>query len=104
AFRSTAAEAGYDFRLLEEVCRINDDQRQYFLRKVHEALWTLKGKRLAVLGLSYKGGTDDVRESPAVAFIRLLLKEGAIVVAHDPAANAKGREVFAWDEIEICDE
>jgi UDPglucose 6-dehydrogenase len=104
AFRSTAAEAGYDFRLLEEVSRINEQQRDHFMRKVHEALWTLKGKRLAVLGLAYKGGTDDVRESPAVAFIRMLIKEGAAVAAHDPAANARARDIFANGEIDICDE
>jgi UDPglucose 6-dehydrogenase len=104
AFRSTAAEAGYDFRLLEEVCRINESQREMFLRKVHDALWTLKGKRLAVLGLAYKGGTDDVRESPAVAFIRMLLKEGASVAAYDPAAGARARELFADCEIDVCDE
>jgi UDPglucose 6-dehydrogenase len=104
AFRSTAAEAGYDFRLLDEVSRINVDQREHLLRKVHEALWTLKGKRLAVLGLAYKGGTDDVRESPAIAFINLLLKEGASVRAYDPAANARAREVFSENEIEVCDD
>lgn len=104
AFRSTAADAGYDFHLLEEVSHINEQQQQYFLRKVHQALWTLKGKRLAVLGLSYKGGTDDVRESPAIAFIRLLLKEGASVAAYDPAANERAREIFAGGEIEICNE
>ncbi len=103
AFRSTAADAGYDFRLLDEVIRINAQQREMFLRKVHEALWTLKGKRLAVLGLAYKGGTDDVRESPAIAFIRMLLKEGANVVAYDPAAAAKAREAFGEDEITLCD-
>lgn len=104
AFRSTAAEAGYDFRLLEEVCRINEDQRGHFLRKVHEALWTLKGKRLAVLGLSYKGGTDDVRESPAIAFIRMVLKEGATVAAYDPAAAAKARGLFKDQEVTISDD
>jgi UDPglucose 6-dehydrogenase len=104
AFRSTAAEAGYDFRLLEEVCRINEEQRGHFLRKVHEALWTVKGKRLAVLGLSYKGGTDDVRESPAIAFIHMLLKEGARVCAYDPAAGARAKELFADDEVEIAEE
>lgn len=104
AFRSTAAEAGYDFRLLEEVSRINVEQRDHLLRKVHEALWTLKGKRLAVLGLAYKGGTDDIRESPAIAFIRMLLSEGASVRAYDPAANARAREVFAGNEIQIVEE
>ena len=104
AFRSTAAETGYDFRLLEEVCRINEHQREMFLRKVHDALWTIKGKRLAVLGLAYKGGTDDIRESPAIAFIRMLLRAGASVAAYDPAASIKAREVFSREEITICSE
>ena len=47
AFRSVARECGYDFRLLDEVMRINEDQRQRFLRKVRSALWTLRGKNLA---------------------------------------------------------
>ncbi len=91
AFRSVASQYGYDFRLLDEVCAINEDQRKRFLRKVRTALWTLKGKRLAVLGLSFKGGTDDIRESPAMAVIEMLLAEGAIVSAYDPAAMLRAR-------------
>lgn len=91
AFRSVAAQYGYDFRLLDEVCAINEDQRKRFLRKVRTALWTLKGKRLAVLGLSFKGGTDDIRESPAMAIIDMLLAEGSFVSAYDPAAMTNAR-------------
>ena len=92
AFRAIARESGYDFRLLDEVIRINEEQCRHFLRKVRNALWTLKGKRLAVLGLAFKGGTDDVRESPAIAMIELLLREGCEVAAYDPAAMPKCRE------------
>jgi UDPglucose 6-dehydrogenase len=56
AFQTVAQECGYDFRLLEEVRRINQDQLQRFVRKVRGALWTLRGKKLAVLGLAFKGG------------------------------------------------
>src|SRR5207245_5527315 len=73
AFRSVARECGYEFRLLDEVMRINEDQRQRFLRKVRTALWTLRGKRLGVLGLAFKGGTDDIRESPAMLVVLMLL-------------------------------
>jgi len=70
AFRAVARECGYDFRLLDEVMRINEDQRDRFLRKVRSALWTLRGKHLGVLGLAFKGGTDDIRESPALFLVK----------------------------------
>ena len=94
AFRAVARECGYEFRLLDEVMRINEDQRQRFLRKVRTALWTLPGKRLGVLGLAFKGGTDDIRESPAILLVQALLEEGCQITAYDPAASARAREVL----------
>lgn len=92
AFRSVAREHGCQFDLLDEVSKINEDQRTRFIKKVRAALWTLKRKRLGVLGLAFKGGTDDVRESPAIEIIQSLLREGCEIAAFDPAAmeNAKG--------------
>ncbi len=94
AFRAVARECGYEFRLLDEVIRINEDQRHRFLRKVHNALWTLRGKRLGVLGLAFKGGTDDIRESPAILLVQTLLQEGCKIAAYDPAAHERAREVL----------
>jgi UDPglucose 6-dehydrogenase len=94
AFCAVAREHGYDFNLLNEVVRINEDQRQRFLRKINSALWTLRGKHLGVLGLAFKGGTDDIRESPALAIIRALLQQGSKITAYDPAAIERTREVF----------
>ena len=94
AFRAVAKESGYDFRLLDEVSRINEDQRQRFLKKVRSVLWTLRGKRLGVLGLAFKGGTDDIRESPAILLIQELLREGCHICAHDPAAMERAKEVL----------
>ena len=94
AFRSVARECGYDFRLLDEVMRINEEQRQRFLNKVRKALWTLRGKRLAVLGLAFKGGTDDIRESPAVMVVQDLLRAGCQITAYDPAAMERAKEVL----------
>ena len=94
AFRAVARECGYEFRLLDEVMRINEDQRHRFLRKVHNALWTLRGKRLGVLGLAFKGGTDDIRESPAILLVQTLLQEGCQIAAYDPAAQQRAREVL----------
>jgi UDPglucose 6-dehydrogenase len=99
AFSAVARECGYEFRLLDEVMRINEEQRVRFLRKVKKALWTLRGKKLAVLGLAFKGGTDDIRESPAIALIRMLLKEGCEIRAYDPAAMERAREVLGTERI-----
>ncbi|MGB8131679.1 MAG: UDP-glucose/GDP-mannose dehydrogenase family protein [Candidatus Angelobacter sp.] len=94
AFRSVARENGCHFGLLDETVRVNEEQRNRFLRKVRKALWTLKGKKLGVLGLAFKNGTDDLRESPAVSIIKALLKEGCSVTAYDPAAMDRAGEEF----------
>jgi len=94
AFHWVAQERGVNFQLLDEVRKINETQREIFFNKVRSALWTLRGKRLAALGLSFKGETDDIRDSPAIAIIRKLLEAGAIVTAYDPASMDRAREVL----------
>src|SRR5271156_5744340 len=94
AFRSVAEQMGVDFSLLTEVEKINVEQRKRFLRKVRSALWTLRAKRLAVLGLAFKGETDDIRESPAIEMIQMLLASGCSIVAYDPPAMERAREVL----------
>jgi UDPglucose 6-dehydrogenase len=89
AFRSVAEQMGVDFSLLSEVEKINVNQKKRFLSKVRSALWTLRGKRVAVLGLAFKGDTDDIRESPAIDLVEMLLGEGCTVVAFDPAAMTR---------------
>ena len=89
AFRSVAQQMGVDFSLLSEVENININQKTRFLSKVRSALWTLRGKRLAVLGLAFKGDTDDIRDSPAIEVVQMLLAEGCTVVAYDPAAMSR---------------
>jgi UDPglucose 6-dehydrogenase len=92
AFRSVAEQFGVDFSLLSEVERINSRQRERFVAKVRSALWTLRGKRLGVLGLAFKGGTDDIRDSPAMDLIRMLLAEGCTITAYDPAAMERAAQ------------
>jgi UDPglucose 6-dehydrogenase len=94
AFHWVAQQQGLDFQLLEEIRRINDAQRDVFFNKVRAALWTLRGKKLAALGLAFKGDTDDVRESPAMDVIRRLLDAGACITAYDPAAMERAREIL----------
>jgi UDPglucose 6-dehydrogenase len=94
AFRAVAREFGFEFPLLDEITRINEEQRARFIRKVREALRTIKGKRLGVLGLAFKDGTDDVRESPAILVIEKLLAEKCQITAFDPAAMDRARHVL----------
>ena len=86
AFRSVAEQLGIDFNLLSEVEKINVQQKKRFVGKVRSALWNLRGKRLGVLGLAFKGDTDDIRESPAIEIVQMLLNEGCSIAAFDPAA------------------
>jgi UDPglucose 6-dehydrogenase len=86
AFRSVAEQLGIDFNLLTEVEKINAEQKKRFLAKVRSAVWNLRGKRIAVLGLAFKGETDDIRESPAIDLVEMLLAEDCSVAAYDPAA------------------
>jgi UDPglucose 6-dehydrogenase len=110
AFRSVANAAGYDFELLSAVMAVNEEQRDRFVDKVREALWTLRGKRLAVLGLAFKGGTDDVRDSPSLDIVKRLAEEGAFISAFDPAAMARAAAqlsglsniTFAGSAYEAC--
>lgn len=104
AFHAVAGQCNYDFGLLQEVMRINLEQRRRFIKKITKALWTLRGKRLAVLGLAFKKDTDDIRESPAIAIVESLLKEGAHVRAYDPAAMPKGRAALKTSGIEYADD
>ena len=98
AFYKIAETVGYDFELLRTVEKINEGQQQSFLKKLRAALWTLKGKHIGVLGLAFKGCTDDVRESPAISVVRYLLAEGCTVSVFDPAAMEKARAVLPESE------
>jgi UDPglucose 6-dehydrogenase len=86
AFEKLANSYGYDFPLMAEVARINEEAIEAVAAKIEDAVWNLEGKRIGLLGLSFKPGTDDVRFSPALALGRLLLERGAHVVGYDPQA------------------
>jgi UDPglucose 6-dehydrogenase len=98
AFHWVAQQQGVDFQLLEEIRKINETQKDIFFNKVLSVLWTLRGKRLAALGLAFKGDTDDIRESPAIDVIRKLLQAGASVAVYDPAAMEHAKVVLPPSE------
>lgn len=91
AFERLSSKLGYDFPILREVARINEEAMQAAFQKVEGALWNLEQKRVVLLGLSFKPLTDDVRFAPALELARRLIAAGASVVGYDPqaAANAK---------------
>jgi UDPglucose 6-dehydrogenase len=92
AFEHLAAKLHYDFPLLREIVRINDEAIEAVLEKVRLGLWNLEHKRVALLGLAFKPGTDDVRFSPPLALAVRLLEGGATVVGHDPQAMSNAKE------------
>ncbi|MGI6595152.1 MAG: UDP-glucose/GDP-mannose dehydrogenase family protein [Elusimicrobia bacterium] len=94
AFIKLAEDLGYPFFLLKEAQKINKEQRLLVIKKAKELLWNLKGKEIGILGLSFKPDTDDVRESPAIDIISLLLKEGAVLKCYDPKAIENMKKVF----------
>jgi UDPglucose 6-dehydrogenase/GDP-mannose 6-dehydrogenase len=85
---------GLDMGLLGEVMTINRQRPGRVVEALQKDLGTLRGKRVAVLGLAFKPDTDDVRESPAFPIIRSLVHAGATVVAHDPVANEPARRAL----------
>lgn len=101
AFINVAEKSGYDFNLLKEVKRINKKQREIFLEKIIQKTPGIKGKKIAVLGLSFKPDTDDMREAPSIDIINGLLEKGAVIKAFDPAAIEKAKEIFK-DKIIYC--
>ncbi len=94
AFIKIAQDHGVDFALLREVEKINAGRIEVLMEKILKALWTLRDKRIAVWGLSFKPNTDDIREAPSLKVIPRLLEKGATVVAYDPQAMDNFRSVF----------
>ncbi len=90
ALKQLAANSGYHFQVLNAVIEVNDLQKRRVIGKLVELLDTLRDKRVALLGLAFKPGTDDTREAPAFVLAGRLLAEGAEVVAWDPVASADG--------------
>lgn len=94
AFVHLAGTVGIDFDILKAAERVNKQRVEKFIEKVRQALWVIKGKRLAVLGLAFKANTDDIRFSPALEVVKELLRHGAEIHANDPEAIARAKALF----------
>jgi UDPglucose 6-dehydrogenase len=89
-----AADKKYDFKILKAVNSVNDLQKRVLVKKIEDHFGSVKGKTIAVWGLSFKPKTDDMREAPSVPIIETLLSKGAKIQAYDPEAMAVARGIF----------
>ena len=94
AFAALGEELGDDIALLRAIESINRERIPKLLDKLRGELWNLASKRIAVLGLAFKPGTDDLRDAPSIGLVDELVREGAEVVAYDPAAMRKGKDAL----------
>lgn len=79
-----ANDHGYEIKTIKAAIEVNENQKYKLFRKAKERFGSLKGKKVAVLGLTFKPGTDDLREAPSIPNVRRLLDEGAEIIAYDP--------------------
>ena len=89
ALKQLAANSGYHFQLLNAVIEVNELQKRRVIGKLERHLGKLRGKRVALLGLAFKAGTDDTREAPSLVLASRLIAEGAEVRAWDPVVDGK---------------
>jgi UDPglucose 6-dehydrogenase len=90
-------DLGVKMDLLRDVDRINMDRVENIMGKLKKALWILKDKKIAVLGLAFKPETDDLRNAPSISVIRKLQDEGAAVSLYDPQAMDQMKAIFPED-------
>ena len=80
--------------MLKATERVNKQRIDRFFEKIRQALWVVKGKHVAVLGLAFKANTDDIRFAPALEVVKRLIEEGAVVHATDPQAMSRAKALF----------
>jgi UDPglucose 6-dehydrogenase len=94
ALAKASEESDYDFRILKSVMEVNADQKTKLIPHILKHFGALKGKTIAIWGLSFKPHTDDIREAPALFNIEALLAAGATVRVHDPEAMANVKKIM----------
>ena len=102
ALLKSAADHGYDFRILQAVEDVNEAQKGRLVEKMSAHFGSMAGRTIAIWGLAFKPRTDDMREAPAIAIIERLLALGATVRAYDPEAAGTARRIFG-DRITLCE-
>ncbi len=103
AFIHIAKKKGFNFDILEAVSEVNKKCQENFLKKIKDNLWIIEDKNIAVWGLSFKPGTDDIREAPSISIIKKLLDEKAHIKAYDPQVSEKQFKNSIDGKIEFFD-
>jgi UDPglucose 6-dehydrogenase len=101
ALKQLAGNSGYHFQLLTSVIEVNDLQKRRVVGKLERHLGSLRGTRIALLGLAFKADTDDMREASSLVLAARLRAEGATVVGYDPVAMQNAAELLG-DEVELA--
>ena len=101
ALKQLAGNTGYSFQLLASVIEVNELQKRRVIGKLQDRLGSLRGRRVALLGLAFKPHTDDMREASSIVLASRLIAEGASVVAFDPVAAERARGVLP-EAVEIA--
>jgi len=91
AFIHISEKMGYEFSILKSVKKVNETQKEIFLKKIEKELWIIKDKTIGVLGLAFKPNTDDMRFAPSIDIINSLVFSGARIKAYDPHAMEKAK-------------
>lgn len=94
AFVHISEKLGIPFHMLRDVLEINEAQKKYFVQKIENELWNLKGKTIAVLGLAFKADTDDMRCAPSIDIIQALQAEGVKIRVYDPQGMPNARKML----------
>ncbi|MGU8966959.1 UDP-glucose dehydrogenase family protein [Clostridium perfringens] len=97
-----ANDNGYEIKTIKATIEVNQNQKLKMFREAKKRFGDLKGKKVAVLGLTFKPGTDDLREAPSIVNVRRLLDEGAEIVAYDPVGIENFKKLYPT-EIEYVD-
>ena len=99
ALISHGKSAGENMQLLQAVIDINDDQPKQVIKMLSKHYPNIAGIKIAILGLAFKPGTDDMRESPAIPIINYLLTKKSLITAFDPVAQEEAKKIFKTDKI-----
>ncbi len=89
-----ANDSGYEIKTIKATIEVNENQKYKLFRRAKQEFGSLKGKKVAVLGLTFKPGTDDLREAPSIPNVRRLLDEGAEIVAYDPVGVDNFKKLY----------